>query len=240
MLTKRSLFLFLFLISSFLSTNLKAQKYFSTSAGYSAGKFSNSKYTYYGEINNEIKSGYFVSISFDSLVFHKNLRFGLQFGTQNAKSEVIQATINGPIVDNYEVQFQYCQFDVNYIFRFIESKKIDFNFILGSTFSYNLRTQLNGNGSSPKYNSLTDSLGQTTYHWYTTSTWERNNEISTGFSGFNFGLNFGLSLCLPLNNKIDFVLENRYSTFFHQITNMELELGSFFRGDLSVGLRFRI
>jgi hypothetical protein len=151
----------------------------------------------------------------------------------------MKPTINGPIVDNYEVQFQYCQFDVNYIFRLIESKKIAFNFILGPTFSYNLRTQLNRNGSSSKYNFFTDSLGQNQY-WYTVSTWERNNEISTGFSGFNFGLNFGLSLCLPLKNKIDFVLENRYSTFFHQITNMELELGPFLRGDLSVGLRFRI
>lgn len=68
MLIKRSLFLFLFVFFSFLSTNLRAQKYISATTGYSAGKFSNSKYTYYGEINNEIKSGYFVSISFDSLV----------------------------------------------------------------------------------------------------------------------------------------------------------------------------
>ena len=235
----RSLFLLVFVVFCFLSTNLKAQKYISASAGYSAGKFSNSKYTYYGEINNEIKSGYFVSISFDSLAFHKNLRFGLQLGTQNGKSEDMKPTINGPIVENYEVQFQYCQFDVNYIFRLIESKKIALNFILGPTFSYNLRTKLNGNGSSPKCNSLTDSLGQNQY-WYMDSTWERNNEISTGFSGFNFGLNFGLSLCFPLKNKIDFVLENRYSTFFHQITNMELELSPFLRGDLSLGLRFWI
>lgn len=240
MQSKRFLFLVFFLVLSSLSSNLNAQRYINASAGYSVGSlfdFRKNDYNYSSDY--KIKSGYFVSLSFDSLRKHQNVRFRLQFGNQNLVLESSSGSHFGPTYSNYDLQFQYSQIDFDYIFRLIQDKMTSFNLYFGPTFSYNLRTVLNGNGGSPKQNSFTDSLGQN-YYWFTTSEWERKNEISTAFSGFNFGLNVGLSVCYPIKDKLDLVLENRYSLFFYQITNMELELGSFLRGDLSLGLRFKL
>jgi len=240
MLLKKTIFPIVFAFLSSLTTNLKAQRYITASAGYSAGSLFDFKISDWHDYDKYgIKSGYFVSISFDSLRKHQNARFRLQFGSQNLVLESLSGSHFGSTFGNYDFQFQYGQIDFDYIFRLINEKKTSLNLIAGPTFSYNLRTVMNGNGGSPKHNSFTDSLGQT-YYWYTTSNWEVKNEVSTRFSGFNFGLNLGLSVCYPIKEKLHLVFENRYSIFLFQITNMDSEIGSFLRGDLSVGLRFRI
>lgn len=233
--------LFLIAVLSSFATNLKAQKYITARAGYSAGQLLGfdkeifNRNNYYG-----IKSGYFVAVTLDSLKDHKNFRAGLQIGSQNFVSEGYNISQVASSMYHYYIQVQYCQIDFDYIFRLNKDKTTSCNLFIGPTFSYNARSVLNGNGNAPEFHSFTDSLGHF-YTWYSSKDWETKNVKSSKFSSFNFGLNFGLSVCFPLKDKLDLVLENRYSLFLNQIINInQSEFGPFLRGDLSLGVRFRL
>ncbi|MBU3661181.1 MAG: hypothetical protein FGM14_15010 [Flavobacteriales bacterium] len=241
MRSKRSFFLFVFVACFLFPKNAKTQKYITASTGYSAGSlFDFRKNDWHDYEKYGIKNGYFVSLSFDSLRIHQNVRFRIQLGSQNFVNESSQGSHFGPTIGNYEVQVQYGQIDFNYLFRLSKDKKTTFNLFLGPTFSYNIRSVLNGNGSSPDFHSFTDSLGYV-HTWYSSKDWEIKDQKSSKFSGFNFGFNLGLSVCYPIKDRLDFVFENRYSLFMYQIINISRsDYGSFLRGDLSMGLRFKI
>lgn len=241
MQSKRFFLLVFFLVLSSLSSNLNAQRYINASAGYSAGSlFGFRKNDWHDYYKYGIKSGYFVSLCFDSLRKHQNVRFRLQFGNQNLVLESSSGSHFGPTYSNYDLQFQYSQIDFDYVFRLIQDKKTSFNLFIGPTFSYNIRSVRNGYGSSPEFHSFTDSLGNV-YYSNSTYIWEIKNEKSSKFSGINFGLNVGFSVCYPLKDKLDLVLENRYTLFLYQIINVErYEFGPFLRGDLSLGVRFKL
>lgn len=237
----RSSFLFLFVFFSFLTTNLKAQKYISASVGYSAGSLFDFNRDYVGhDTQFGFKNGYFTSLSLEGLGQNKKLRLGLQFGNQQIVSEESKGSHYSHYAWIYDVKFQYFQLDFAYLFSLIADEKVNFNLFLGPTISYNSRTDMDYLHEHSQIATSIDSLGQS-HTWFYVIKDDYPREVSTKFTGINVGLNVGFSISFPLKEKLDLVFENKYSLFFYQKINFEDVLfPTFFRGDLSLGLRFKI
>lgn len=241
MLIKRSLFQYLFVILSLLSNKVNAQKYISASAGYSAGSLFDFNRDYVGhDTQFGFKNGYFTSLSLEGLGQNKKLRLGLQFGNQQIVSDESKGSHYSHYAWIYDVKFQYFQLDFAYLFSLIAAEKVNFNLFLGPTISYNSRTDMDYLHEHSQIATSIDSLGQS-HTWFYVIKDDYPREVSTKFTGINVGLNVGFSISFPLKEKLDLVFENKYSLFFYQKINFEDVLfPTFFRGDLSLGLKFRI
>lgn len=221
--------------------NLNAQKYITAAAGYSAGSLFDFNSDYVGhDTQFGFKNGYFTSLNLEGLGPNKKLRLGLQFGNQQIVSDESKGSHYSHRAWIYDAKFQYFQLDFIYVFSLIAAEKVNLNLFLGPTISYNLRTEMDYLYEHSEIATSIDSLGQS-HTWFYVVKDDYPREVSTKFTGINIGLNVGFSINFPLKEKLDFVFENKYSLFFYQKINFDdVQFPPFFRGDLSLGLRFKI
>lgn len=231
----------LFVLLSNLPFECLSQHYISTLSGVCAGKLFNLKREYPSEMNYEVKGGYSFSLVLDSINRDKNLRLALEYGQQNlAIYESSYDKWGAGNKSNYAIHFQYFQVDLAYKFKLLLKPKYSLNFFTGPTFSFANNVILNGFGSRTTNTMAINPFGM----WYpisTTTDWQKENEKTTNFAKFNFGVNLGLYLNYPLTQRFSLILENKYIFLLRNTTGLDYYYYTFYvRSGLSFGARFKI
>ena len=202
-----------------------AQNYIGFNGGYCTGSFMNfSKHKDY-EADYNFKNGYTFSSFYEKKQDSTyNLIIELQYKKQNAEFRVKKNEKYGTF-DEIDYSFQHLNLNLIYSFRLIENKTFKLYYTFGMTFSYNINTIAKGYG----------------WDGYTRSDWKKNEQNSKDLSKFNCGVDSGINLIIPVNDKIDFLFQNRYNMFISNIMNEKrFRFTSLFTGLLNIGFRYNL
>jgi len=239
--TSKKIVFSLFILLSNLPFDCLSQHYIAASTGVCAGKLFNLNREYPSEMKYQVKDGFSFSLVLDSLNRDKNLRLGLEYGQQNLGIyESSYDKWGAGNTSNYAIHFQYFQVDLDYKFQLVSKPKYSLFLFTGPSFSISNNVILNGFGSTTTNTMAINPSGM----WYpisTTTDWQKENEKTTNFAKYNFGVNLGLTFNYPLTQKINLILENKYTLLLKNTTGLDNYYYTFFiRSGLSFGARFRI
>ncbi len=218
-----------------------AQKFIGISGGYCKGTFTDFAKKQEYDANYNIKNGIafssFYETKMDSL---SNLRIELQYRFQNADMEIKSNAGHASFYKNLDYSFQLLNLNLIYSFRLIEKKAFKMYFLFGPTFSYNINTIAKGNGWEFYYQMQVDTNGNPV-SILTTRKWEKDESNSKDLSKFNIGVDIGLDFMIPINDRMDFILQNKYNLFLTNITTFDdLRHTSLLTGYLNLGLRYNL
>jgi len=223
-------------LSNFSIAN--AQNFMGVTGGYSAGAFTNFIKDPSYEAIYHFKPG----IVFSSFYENKmnsvvNFKLELQYRWQNADMEVKHTSGTLSSYSNIDYSFHLLNLNLIYSFRMVERKTFQLYFLFGLSFAYNVNTVAKGNGWDPYHITQTDTSGNTV-HIMTTQNWKKNERNSKDLSTFNIGIDAGLEVIIPINNRLDFLVQNRYNLFLASIMAKKIRYTSLFTGYLNIGFRY--
>lgn len=168
-----------------------------------------------------------------------NLKIELQYQFQSGDMEINNhASHISSFYKNLNYSFHLLNLNLDYSLPLFENRSWKMYFLLGPTFSYNINTTAKGNGWNFYYQTQIDTNGNPV-HILMTQNWEKNESNSKDLSKFNFGFDIGFNFVMPINNKLDFLLQNKYNIFFTSITRAPGQT-SLLTGRLDVGLRYNL
>jgi len=218
-----------------------AQQFIGISGGYSKGTFIDFAKKQDYDANYHLKNGVAFSSFYETKMDStSNLRIELQYKFQSADMEIKSNAGHASFYKNIDYSFQLLNLNLIYSFRLIEKKSLKMYFLLGPTFSYNINTIAKGNGWEFYYQTQIDTNGNPV-QILTTRNWEKNESNSKDLSQFNFGFDIGLDFAIPINNKLDLLLQNRYNIFLTNIMTLDdLRHTSLLTGYLNLGLRYNL
>ena len=213
----RNICIIVFLVI-FDSSVSNAQHFIGFTGGYCVGTFFNytkeQDYNAIYHFKNGIAFSSFYETKMDSVCY---VRVELQYKWQLANMKIDYKIGHSAFHDNMEYSLHLLSLNLTIPFRLVEKNKFKFNFLFGFNSSYNINT-------------IAKDL---------TSLQIIHN--SKDLSKFNFGMEIGSDFIIPINNKIDFLLQNRYNIFFTNIiTQKNLKYTSLFTGYLNIGFRYKL
>lgn len=215
-----------------------AQRYIGINGGFSKGTFMNFSKKENYDASYQWKDGIMLSSFYETKIdSNSNLKIELQYRRQNVNMEITNTAGNASFYRNLKYSSQLLGLNLTYSFRFIEKKRFTVYFVFGPTFSYNLNTASKGNGWEFHYKNQIDTNGNH-IGILSTNHWEKKENHSKDISTFNFGLDTGFDLVVPINSRIDFMLGNRYNVFLSNVTTLnKLRYTSLLTGYLCIGIR---
>jgi hypothetical protein len=188
-------------------------------------------------LSNVFSASAFYQTTIDSLY---SLRFELQYGYEEAIMDVTYLSGHGSYQKKLDYTYQKVQLNLIYPLRIITRNSFDLVFNVGPSISYNLVSS--AKKTEYGYMSVTwlDSAGNLVPGIAYGQITRAANEPS-GLSAFIVGLNAGLELDLKVTNRLDLLIENRYTSTVSKVTTFsELPNQSFLTGSISVGIRYRL
>lgn len=227
-------------VAIFYSSVSNAQHFIGFTGGYNVGTFFNfaKKQDYNATYN--FKNG----ISFSSFYETKidsgcNIRIELQYKWQNADMEIENNAGHASFYKNIDYSFHLLNLNFICLFKLVEKENFKLNFLFGLNSSYNVNTVAKGNGWEYHYATQIDSNGNS-IPFLTTQNWEKNERDSKDLSKFNFGIEVGIDFIIPINNKMDFLFQNRHNIFLMSILPVKnFRYTSLFTVYLNVGFRYK-
>jgi len=232
-----------FIIASITTINftvVNAQHYIGFTGGYSIGTFTNFTKKQGYDANYHLKSGASISSFYETKIDSLcNIKIELQYRWQNADLEVDYYFEHSSFYKNIDYSFHLLNLNLICSFRLVEKKSFKLRFLLGPTFSYNLNTHAKGSGWEYYIQSQIDTNGNPV-QILSTREWEKNERHSKDLSSFNVGVELGLEFIIPINHKMDILIQNRYTLFITNITKQkELRYTTLFSGDLNIEFRYK-
>ena len=227
------------IIAIFNFTISNAQHFVGFTGGYSVGKFANFSKEQGYNANYHFKSG----IAFSSFYETKmdsgcNIRIELQYKWQHADMEIEYNAGRSSFSHNSDYSFHLLSLNPICLFRLVEKKKFKLDFLFGLNFAYNINTTAKGNGGGYHLETQIDTNGNS-IPTFTIRHWEKNEHNSKDLSKFNFGVDIGVEFIIPINNKMDFLFQNRYHAFLTSIiAEKKIRYTSLFTGYLNIGFRY--
>jgi hypothetical protein len=215
-----------------------AQHAVGLSGGYATGTFINFTKKQNYDATYHWKNGGVFSVFYQFQIDSTSI-FGveMQYKFQKADIEINNNAGNSSFYKNMDYSFQMLNFNLNYSFRLIEKKSLKMYLLFGMIFSYNTKTAAQGNGWEFYMQRQTDTNGNPV-NLLTTRHWEKEEHYSKDLSLFNMGIETGLDFLIPVNNSLDFILQNRYNIFATNISTANIRYTSLFTGYLNIGLRY--
>jgi hypothetical protein len=216
-----------------------AQQFIGFSGGYSKGTFLNFANKQDYDAKYHLKNGVVISSFYETKMDSTpNLRIELQYKFQNTDMEIKDNSGNYSFYKNINYSFQLLNLNLIYSLQLFENNSLKMLLPVGVTMAYTVNTKAKGNGWDFIYKTQVDTNGNPV-QILTTQNWEKNESKSKDVSQFNFGLDIGLDLMIPLNNKLDFMIQNKYNIFLTNITTLKnLRYTSLLTGYLNFGLRY--
>ena len=217
-----------------------AQHFIGISGGYNLGTFTNfTKKQDYKAIYH-FKSGLafssFYETKMDSVC---NIRIELQYKYQNVDMEIENNAGNSSFYKNIDYSLHLLNLNLICSFRLVEKKSFKMNLLFGPTLAYNMNTTAKGNGWEYYHTTQIDTNGNP-IQFLTTQNWEKNERNSKDISKFNFGIDVGFDFVIPINNRMDFLIQNRYTIFLTNIMKQKsFRYTSLFTGNLNIGFRYK-
>ncbi len=235
-------FYFLIIFSGlYMSPSSYAQSYMGIIGGITEAKLfeftNNEEYNAKYHLRNGASFASFYEMKMDSVT---NLRIELQYKFQNADMEIKNyASLASSSYKNLDFSFHQVNLNLIFTFRLIEKHFFKIDFLFGPAVSYTINTKSKGNGWDIVYETQTDTSGNP-IQILKTRAWEKNESKSKDISLFNFGFDCGFDFMIPINDKIDFIVQNKYNgSLTHLLTLDNLKYTSLFTGYLSIGLRYK-
>jgi hypothetical protein len=233
---------YIFIIASIATLNLtiaNAQHYIGFTGGYSIGTFTNFTKKQEYDANYHLKNGATISSFYETKIDSIcSLKIELQYKWQNVDMEINNNVGHASFYKKIDYSLHLLNLNLICSFRLVEKKSFKLRFLLGTTFSYNLNTHAKGNGWEYYSQTQIDTNGNLV-QILTTREWKKNERNSKDLSVFNVGLDCGLDFIFPINDKMDFLIQNRYNILLINIAKQKnLRYTSLFSGYLNIGFRY--
>jgi len=228
------------IIVAFTALNISnAQHYIGITGGYSIGTFTNFVKKPDYNANYHFKSGVTLSSFYETKIDSIcNLKIELQYRWQNADLEIKNNAGHASFYKKVDYSFHLINLNLICSFRLVEKKSFKLYFLLGPTFAINVNTTAIGNGWEYYTQTQIDTNGNP-IQIMTTREWEKHERNSKDLSAFNVGVDLGLEFIIPINSRMDFLIQNRYNIFITNFTKQkELRYTSLFLGNLNIGIRY--
>lgn len=227
------------IFKSVLFNMIHAQHYIGFNAGYSTASFVDFTNDNNYESKYRFKSGVAISSFYEAKIdSNVNFRIELQYNYQQSDLEVRNNVGKGSFYKNLDFSSHLMNLHFAPSFRLINKKSLRMSFSPGLVVSYNMYTHSKGNGWDYVHKTFIDSSGNE-MSFVTTQDWEKNERNSNDLARFNVGVVFGLNFLVPVNQKIDFLIQNNYRLLLTRAIQMPYHT-SMLIGDLSIGLRYRL
>ena len=236
-LKRLSLVIVVLLLNVFCSN---AQRAIGFTGGYSLGTFFNFSKDQYYDATYHFKSGAAFSFFYEDKISPiTNLKIGLQYNLQYADLKIDMDQGHGSFYKDMDYSFHLLNLNFSTSFKLAEKESFKLRFLLGFNFAYNINTLAKGNGWDYHSITQTDTNGKPV-SILTTKNWEKDEKNSKDLSTFNIGIDAGLEFIIPINNRFDFLVQNRYTIFLTNFTTLrKLRHTSLFIGNVNVGFRYK-
>jgi len=193
------------------------------------------------ESEYKLRDGYsfclFYETKTDSL---SNVKVEFQYGFQKADMKIQNNAGHFSYYKNISYEIQQLNLNLIYPFQLIEKKSFNFNILFGAKIAYTINATAKGEGWNYISKNQTDSLGNS-ISFLTIDSWTKDESDSKDISKFNFGINTGFDIIIPIRNVIDLFVNNRYEIFLTNITTMDkLKYTSLISGQINFGIRYKI
>ncbi|MEG1555331.1 MAG: hypothetical protein RR356_01225, partial [Bacteroidales bacterium] len=167
-----------------------------------------------------------------------NLKIEMQYRWQNADMNIDYDFGHSSFYKNIDYSFHLLNLNLICSFRLVEKKSFKLRFLFGAILGYNINTLAKGSGWEYHSQTQIDTNGNP-IQILTTRQWEKDERHSKDLSIFNVGVDLGLDMIIPINNRMDFLIQNRYNIFITSITRQKnLRYTSLFSGYLNIGFRY--
>ncbi len=213
-------------VSNQLDSMFIPKNYIGGSAGYQLGSLIKSNYNF--------KSGISTSIYYQRIRGKNNFKIELKYGFQKVFIENL--TYYSYLNSNYN--FQYFNLNVNNAIKLIRREKISFDFLIGPTLHFNLRTHSDGYGYKPRTIYDVDSSGDIVSKSIT-DYWNEVSSNSEDLAKVVIGAELGFNFCFSIYRNLDFIIENKYTFYLTNFTYYYL-VPNYANGSLDLGLRFKL
>lgn len=234
---------YIVLVSFFAIFNLSisdAQRYIGISGGVSKGTFMDFTNDENYDAKYHLKNGAaFSSFYEEKIDSTNNFRIELQYKFQRADMEINYNAGHASFYENLNYSLQQLNFNFTLSLRLFEKKSWKMFFLFGPTAAYTTTAQSEGNGWGYVSQTQIDTNGNAV-QILTTRNWEKKESKSKDLSQFNVGFDLGLDIMIPINKKLDFIIQNKYNIFLTNATNMSLKNTSLLTGYINLGLRYNI
>ncbi len=241
MLVKNNHIILIAFLTAFNLSISHAQRYIGICGGSAKGTFLNftkdENYDAKYHLKNGTAFSSFYETKMDSI---NNFRIELQYKFQRADLEIKYNAGNASFYKHLDYSIQQLNLNFIYSLRLIEKNSLKIFFSLGPTVTYSINTKAQGSGWEFVYQTQIDTNGNPV-QILTTHNWEKSENKSKDLSQFNFGFDVGLDFMIPINNKLDFIIQNKYAVFFTNITTIDkLKYTSLLTGHLNIGIRYKL
>lgn len=194
----------------------------------------------------EITSKYHIKGGINATAFYqmKNdpFRFEIQYLRQNADLVTTQYAghVAGTAQNNLSFTLQQLNAKVLRTFEPVRKEHFRMNLQAGAVLGYIFKTRSYGNYSRPETYHYTDTNG-IVHNFPITATHTKDESNSSDLNRLNAGLIFGMEFVFPLNEKFDFLLQNRYTVYASNFVHVQYAgWASLLTTELNVGLKYRI
>lgn len=230
------------LVITFNFSVSNAQQFIGISGGYGKGTFFDlaSKQDYKSKYH--LHNGAVFSSFYETKMDSTRFRIELQYKFQSADLEVYNNTASrhGSFYRNLNYSFQLLNLNLIFPLQLIEKKSWKMNFTLGPSLSYNTNTIAIGNGWDYRVNYQLDTTGNI-INYPMIHQWEKNESKSKDLPRFSLGFDAGLEFIIPVYNKLDFIIQNRYNIFITTANVIEkIRYTSLLTGYVNFGLRYSL
>ena len=219
-----------FIITSFSH----AQNYIGVHAGYSAATLLDYSLNDDYSANYTIKSGVGLSVFYEG-VYEENVsnyRVELQYQYQEAGMEVDNDIGGDSFYKDMDFSFHQLNLNLSYLFPLIKKSKIGMSLLVGATISVNMNTRSKGNG----VDYVIVPIGPSFQKY-----WEKDERNSKDLTKLNCGVNLGLEFLFPMNDRLDFLVQNKYYLSAMSAVKMSRVVYTpILTGQLNLGLRYRL
>jgi len=195
------------------------------------------KASYYKFTN---KTGYSFSAFYEKKLDERsNLKIESQYSYLNSSISIKR---DEPLLQkeqNINYSFHQSSLGLLYKLRFFELKSKKLYFIIGLNGSYILKTNLTDIGWENAYNKeLVNGVPTYVYSSNSCAIHDKNSKV---LSQLNLGFDFGLEFEFPINNKLDFVIQNKFNICLtDKIASEELRNLSYFSNYLNLGVKYHL
>jgi len=214
-----------------------AQHFIGISGGYSLGTFTNFVKKQNYDAKYHFKKGvalsFFYETKLDSMC---NLVLETQYKWQNADMRIDYNFGHSSFYKNVNYSFHLLTLNLICSFQLVEKKAFKLYFLLGPTFAFNVNTTAKG----WEYYPQSPQKDTNSFKTLPSREYIKNERNSKDLSVFNAGIDLGLNFIIPINKKMDFLIQNRYNFFFTNITKQKNHrYTSLFSGCINIGFRYR-
>ncbi len=170
------------------------------------------------------------------------VRFELQYLRQKADLNTVYygGHFLGSMENDLQFTFQQMNLKAMYVFQPVQKEHFQLNILAGVVVGYTFNTASKGSYPVAEKAPYPNGNGGFEYYSYT-KTYSKDEKNSDDLTRLNGGLTGGLEFVFPVSERLDLMLQNRYTVYASNFVRAEYTMwASLLVGEVNVGVKFRI